>query len=343
MAQDASAARELYGRLTGPNAWDIVEAWVTDKEAETNHLEFKKKDDPKTNAVDPEDINALAKALSQFANTGTGLLVFGVDAGGGKAKGQSFDRVRCLDLIDDAEGFGGLVERRLKTFTDPAIGALAVHAVKHPGGKKGVVIVLVPESDGGPHCAHNASKDVNGRYYMRTAAGAQSMPHSVLAAMFGRTAQPRLHLCVRLIPVGSQPMQVEFRLLNAGRGVARRPAIQFHEFTSKVELVMFNSVSKYGFILRPHNSAEGVSRILCEASEELLIYPDMDRVCLFGTYRGDTLDHDMRFRGVLHALDMRPTPFDGILTFGQHEHQHDIAARRLILPPVDGSIKKDSK
>src|SRR5689334_5724892 len=115
MTDDGS--RELFDRLKR-EGWPVVQAWVDDQEAETNHLEFKNKENAERSEIAPADLTEIAKSVSAFANTGGGLLVIGVDAGGGTKRGAGFDRVRRISPISGVEAFGGGLERRIKNLCD---------------------------------------------------------------------------------------------------------------------------------------------------------------------------------------------------------------------------------
>lgn len=90
MISEHAPGREVFDRLKA-EGWPLVESWRQARESETLHLEFKLKTDPSTDAIEDEDKAEIARTLSALANTEGGLLVVGVDAGGGRGKG--FDRV----------------------------------------------------------------------------------------------------------------------------------------------------------------------------------------------------------------------------------------------------------
>ena len=309
-------ASELFERVK-VEGWATVGRWVADKEPETHHLEFKRKTDPATATLDPGDCEEIAKSLSAFANTGGGVLVLGVDAGAGQNRGGGFDRVRRAAPIADVEAFGGALERRLRTFTDPPIAALAVHAVTQPTDKSGIVLIDVPASGGGPHRATNATTAVNDRYYMRTAAGAQTMPHPLLADRFGRIALPRLRMHVRQGPVA--PFGFVFSFTNEGRGAARRPAAILREVRLEAgggELRWPSSPAQdasTGFVLRalPYGEAH-LEGWFVEPYTDTVVYPGAPRgffalsTSLYLKPENFRTPIRLDYRAELYALDVRP-------------------------------------
>lgn len=325
--------RDLFDRLRS-DGWSVIERWVEEQEAETNHLEFKKKHDPTIASIDIEDCDEIAKSLSAFANTGGGVLVIGIDAGAGTKKGAGFDRVRSVATVADVEGCGGSLERRIKSFTEPPIDGLSVIAIRKPSTTSGVLVIDVPMSDGGPHRATNASARVNDRYYMRTAAGAQTIPHSLLADRFGRAANPKLRLLVRL--VSTAPLSFVFSLTNIGRGVARRPAVILRDVKLRAAVgeIVWPTGRKWeasGFVFRglPYGEVK-LDGWLLEPYEDVVVYPGVPRgVFTLDTNARVSLDafapFRLDYRAELHALDTQPVSGVGSLEVSSIE---DLVADR---------------
>ena len=66
--------------------------------------------------------------------------------------------------------------------------------------------------------------DVKDRYYMRLSDRTEPMPHTFLAAMFGRRPPPQLYLAV-ILRLGPYLAAADLWIGNDGRGYADRPAV----------------------------------------------------------------------------------------------------------------------
>ncbi len=200
------SARDIFERLTSDQAqgWALLEQWKKDDRQEDEQLEFK--------SGIGEDGRQLAKALSGFANSDGGVIVFGVQ--GVQSKGEKRERVVQIGLLLDAEASAGHVLASYRILATPSVPRVRVRAVCKPGEKAGVVAVLIPASDRGPHRAEGRGE--KGRYFIRTASSTELMPHSLLGALFGQRPSPRLRL--RITRGGTE---VRFSVLNEGRGSAR--------------------------------------------------------------------------------------------------------------------------
>lgn len=203
--------------------WSVVDEWVQDRTEESLHLDFKRA------AADgqpfhKDDETNLSKELSGFANTEGGVIVFGIETTRDRA--TKVDRVEGARSIKNLQLFEEAVRSRLVNATTPPIAGVMVTRVenrKEPG--TGIVAIFVPQSDGGPHRASGASKDVNDRYFMRIATGTVTMPHPLLAAMFGVRPPPKLHLSLYRIQDGFNRLRLTVK--NVGRGSATGLLIRF--------------------------------------------------------------------------------------------------------------------
>jgi hypothetical protein len=330
-----SRARMIFEDLTKGDAadrWARIERLVAEKEPESLWLDFKEVRDPAAEPKEDYLKEKLARALSGFANTEGGILVYGIFAKEGK-KGEP-DAAEKITPIAEPSRFRAALEKLVKTLTDPVVGGIVVQEIVNPAKDEGVVVVFVPESNGAPHRIVSTTPVVNDKYMMRTATSVVVMPHRLLADRFSRSAPPRLQLTARFRSLG--PAVVEFRLENIGRGAARRPAFEvIHPVSAFHEPA---HTSSDGFAVRAQAKV-GSDRLrsLIEARLDVIIYPQMEHVIYRWHTRlaGPHLELPLEFR--LYALDMQPISGSGRLYVGVGEN-HDIALGRVLtIPTADES------
>lgn len=326
-------ARKLFDEVTAPSLaerWKRVQQLIADAEEESLWLDFKELD-PTISTPDSYVKDKLARALSGFANTEGGVLLYGISTKVGQ-KGIP-DRAQKIVEINNVAGFRLALEKLASNLVDPVIDRVVVQEIPNPAcSDSGVVAVYVPQSDGGPHRVVKVSAEINERYYMRTTTEFVSMPHALLADRFGRRASPRLELQMRYIRIN--PTQIEFRLVNWGRGAARRPAVQLIEAPPSVKFEI-GVPNRHGFIVIVDHSADRKPRWLVEPSGDAIIYPGMDRVIAYASETGapGNCGYEHQFRAILHALDSEPIEGQGALAIGLSEH-HEAALKRIaVLPP----------
>jgi Putative DNA-binding domain len=219
------SARAIYDEIIAGN-WDGVQAWLANEQEESLFLDFKRRRPGAPQKLELADKTVLSTALSGFANVEGGVVVLGVDA---RKAPNGHDKVIAIDPIDNVASFADVLIPELKKLTDPSIPGLDVRTIREPGHECGVVVIYVPQSDGRPHRAAGADKETNDRYFMRTAKCTVNMPHSILAAMFGRRPQPKLRLLVQVLrPEGNTEVQLVCWLRNDGRGPAMNPRLLLH-------------------------------------------------------------------------------------------------------------------
>ena len=193
-----------------------IEGFVRANQEETLELEFKTVSKPDLSSRD--DKRNFACALSGFANSAGGLIVWGVDAR------RNSDGIDCASGVAEIPSIAAFVSR-LGELTGEAV-LPRVDGIRHRaiptkrGG--GFAITLVPESESGPHMA----KLGEDRYYKRSGASFYRMEHFDVADMFGRRRRPKLAVTARVTGTGSGA-QILLGLRNDGRGSARAPYIAF--------------------------------------------------------------------------------------------------------------------
>jgi len=186
---------------------------VTDKTEESVYLDFKQKRDRRDGKLHDDDKKNLSIALSGFANTDGGVLIWGIATAG------TPDRADSLKPISDGPGFETRLVKSILSSTQPPVSAVDhkfIPTVNTP--TEGYVIFLIPTSDSTPH-----QSLIDKHYYRRTTDQFYVMGHSELEDMFGRRPRPLLRLLLQLRPHpdGSNQEELMVRLRNDGRAIAR--------------------------------------------------------------------------------------------------------------------------
>jgi hypothetical protein len=196
---------------------DDLNDYVARGQEENLQLEFKTI--TRADLTQAEDKKNLAKALSGFANSSGGILVWGIVA---TKNAEGIDRASETREIDPL----ALLVNRLNEFTGVAVSPI-VEGVKHKpiasDGDRGFAVTLVPESDSGPHMA----KFHEDRYYKRSGDSFYRMEHYDLEDMFGRRKKPKLKLTTRLLGRGADT-SIVIGIENVGRGAAKAPYLAFN-------------------------------------------------------------------------------------------------------------------
>jgi len=177
-----------------------------------------------------DDRKNLAKAISGFANSDGGVLVWGVDA---RPDGSGADVVLELSPITNCS----VAFSHLQAYTGKAVSPLVTgvenRMIELQDGS-GFLATFVPRSDTAPHMACLGEA----RYFKRSGDSFYRMEHFDLEDMFGRRAHPKLEFLLSpfanlpsrasLSEGGQRSVVVNFvlALANAGRGIARFPYLQ---------------------------------------------------------------------------------------------------------------------
>ena len=202
----------LFDSLTAAD----VAAYVSSLQEEHLHLDFKLV--KSASLASSDDKKNLASAISGFANSAGGLIVWGVEA---RKNAEGVDCATTLAPVDQVH----LLVTRLNSLTgeaaDPAVDGVRHRAIEIGEGR-GFAATVVPESEVGPHMA----KLGENRYYKRTGDSFYKMEHYDIADMFGRRRKPKLVVFYRCIEFGENAA-LTIGLRNDGRATARAPFFAF--------------------------------------------------------------------------------------------------------------------
>ncbi|MDS4023015.1 MAG: ATP-binding protein [Candidatus Competibacter sp.] len=277
-----SRAHELFERLR-KGGLSALEELIADREPESLFLDFKRSpQDGAAKNLATEDNKNLSKAISGFANSSGGVVVWGVDCRRDSATGNE---VAEKHPLIDASGFNTKLQAAVSRTTVPAHPGVQVLFFDEPGRSPcGYVVVYVPQSLIGP-----IRSLATNHYYVRTGSDFGFVPHDVLAGMFGRIPQPKADLNLISHPVrldaspGNLTIAFGFVAVNLGAVVGERPylSVFIGDLPQKLLTVLapdprnfsvrrspiptFSVVSSAGFLLTP-GATEHICDILIDVS-----------------------------------------------------------------------------
>ncbi len=217
-----TSAEELLKTL--PDSLSISNLATTGA-SESLHFDAKRCSVP----LSDDDKNNLATALSGFANSDGGVLIYGLVAAGGDKKKGIPDVVTKPEPIKNLNNLESELNSLVGQLTEPPVSEVKVLTREYNNiSNNGFILVYVPASDSGPHRSVR-----NREYYRRHGSGFYKMEHFELAEMFGRRRRPQLEMYwnLKLGPwSGAAPnriFNVSFivGLKNVGRGIAKYPAV----------------------------------------------------------------------------------------------------------------------
>jgi hypothetical protein len=201
----AMTIHDMYDRID----FETIQRYVKAGQEENLALDFKLLNS--SEFTNRDDRKNFAKAISGFANSSGGIVVWGVDCR------KNDEGVDCANKIVENENVDILLSR-CNELTGTAVSPI-VDGVQHKkiysSTPKGLVVTLVPESDRGPHMA----KLGEDRYYKRSGDSFYRMEHFDIADMFGRRRRPNLVLDY----MGKRRTRIVIGIRNDGRGIAIAP------------------------------------------------------------------------------------------------------------------------
>lgn len=193
----------LFGSLTPADIHDFV----SDRRREDLTLDFKL---APTAFGNRDERRTLATAISGFANSAGGLLVWGVEA---KSDSEGIDCAQRAIPLDNPELFMSRLVAHAGAAVAPIADGVEHRLITGVGGP--FAVTYVPESSSGPHMA----KLGEDRYYKRSGDRFAMMEHFDLADMFGRRRRPVLRVDIERLA----GLSFLVTMRNEGRGIAKAP------------------------------------------------------------------------------------------------------------------------
>jgi len=204
--------------------WSFVEALPSSGKWETAHIDFKSCESTDGN-LRKSDRKNLSKALSGFANSDGGLLVWGIDARPNK---DGYDKVKAVCPIQNLKHFVSSLNSIEPQSVSPLVSNVRhIPIASSANVDTGIAITVIPASDLTPHMA--TGKDLH-CYFRRSGSSFIAMAHYEIADLFGRRPHPQLKLIPRWLAQSNSErggvtlavsLELHLTIQNLGRGSAR--------------------------------------------------------------------------------------------------------------------------
>lgn len=162
-----------------------IEELIAGAEAEGQHLECKA---PAEAKLSKEQRAQLAEAISGFANTAGGVIVYGVSTT--RHAHTELDVLTQVEPIGQVSRLEQQIRRFASTLTTPSIFGLETRILrKKTSDTRGVLIVRVPTTTGGP-----VQSLADHRFHFRAGDEFKVAPYELIKRLFASTQAPDLHV-----------------------------------------------------------------------------------------------------------------------------------------------------
>jgi hypothetical protein len=286
-------------RVRGLN---LLNEWVRIGWREDVHLDFKRKTHPRDVRLSDEDRKNYSKALSGFANSDGGVIIWGIGAPG------SGNSIRTKHPIGNVRAFAEILDSSISRLVNPSIiGAqnLVIYEDEHED--LGYVVSYVPKSSSAPHRAESEGLK---QYYMRFGESFKVAEHFELEFMFGKRHTPDLRVFwgVEIDPPaddqqdGPLACRLKVGVTNQGKAIAKYVCLRVRYDLYSLYKLDTRAKSDLIHYAKPDRaSKENFYSITARALLGLVIYPD--DYTNFYTFRFELAEADIR-DGSLPAFEI---------------------------------------
>lgn len=267
------AARDLFEQFMDQGL-ALIDRWVLDGTREDLHLDFKRKAHPKEARLSDDDRRNYSKALSGFANSDSGIIVWGVGAPG------SGSSERSKHPISPVKGFAEYLDSFISRLVSPSIvGAENLVIFEDESEDAGYVISYIPKSARAPHRAESEGLK---HYYMRYGESFKIAEHFELEFIFGKRNIPDVSVFwgVEIEHTQSAKKTTEYDCLlrigvkNQGKAIAKYGCMRMRYDSISFYQVDHDLKSDLIHYSRPHRaSRENFYVITARALQGMVIYP----------------------------------------------------------------------
>ena len=180
-------AADLFAAFIGGGE-ATIQRYIDEQISEELFIDYKRvtKEGASSKLEQPDKEN-YARAISGFANSEGGVIVWGVDCRNDPQRG---DVPSAKYPIQKVKRFISYLENATSGCVLPPHDGVRHHLVEVSGRDDGFVVTFVPKSMFAPHqCIVGRYKD---RYYVRVGSNFEMAPYGLLAGMFGRQPVPNV-------------------------------------------------------------------------------------------------------------------------------------------------------
>lgn len=265
------------------------------------HIDFKEKQNSSNSQLDDSDKRNLAKAVSGFANSSGGVLIWGIQ-----------DSTMSPKPINQVAQFVQSLLDLAPHLTDPIVQDIDGEWITSDE-QGGFGIIYVPESVLPPHRVILNNANVKNKYYIRSGSSFMVATHTQLEDMFGRRPKPSLSLSTRLVlynrsSVRSFSVNVFVGIENKGRGSAKSPFLAV-KVNPPYEVNRHGIDGNGGFGLEEIASSSDIEEKMYGASANTVIHPgtvrdvalvrvEVDRMTTQNSTPGLVIDYRIAAEGI---------------------------------------------
>lgn len=204
-----SAALSIFKKLS----LEYVNEEMLLKEFESNYLECKEKQKAESSNLDQGDKANLAKALSGFANTAGGVLIFGLQA----KKKDEVDEITAICPITDVKKFEARIRELESRVVERLVPNVEYKRIE-TGNGNGILAIHMPESNRLPHRSL-----MDHKFYMRAGGTFQPLDLNIIEDLFARRSAPDLELDAKAI----SDTDIVIYIKSTGKASAKSPFLAF--------------------------------------------------------------------------------------------------------------------
>jgi hypothetical protein len=214
--------RDLFDRLRGKGkdeGYAVIDELLKSAAQEGLQLEFKVKSNPSTGVLAPKDRGLLGPALSAFANSAGGVMIWGIEA----APVDGIDAANRPIPIPDLARFQSDVQRAVGDLLMPRHDGIEIAVIEDPKASgTGYLAIWVARSERRPH--RSEAKD-DKHYWKRIGNQTIRMEHYDIEDAFNRSAPAELQFVVSDILPTADGRRLVFHLKNEDRVSACAPYV----------------------------------------------------------------------------------------------------------------------